>query len=237
MAQVTAMAIMNTDGIVSPSPAMVQVLTTEHFTLQGARSVVIAEINGRATIFLSAVSSSLVALAFVTTLARADELVRGFALILLPVLCFMGYVTKARLEQLSFTDFNYQRAINRIRHFYVDIAPEAGQYLTLPIHDDLPGISESSFGHAPSWWLGLLTAAQMVAVVFYVVAGLTIWLLTSWYLGAGNAAASVIGLGFSLALAIFDFYQQEKRWVAHLANNEVRFPSPAADTAEIESPR
>ena len=39
-----------------PSPAAVTFVTTEHFTLQGARSSTIAEATGRASIFLGAVS-------------------------------------------------------------------------------------------------------------------------------------------------------------------------------------
>jgi hypothetical protein len=39
-----------------PHPAAVTFVTTEHFTLQGARSSTIAEATGRATMFLGAVS-------------------------------------------------------------------------------------------------------------------------------------------------------------------------------------
>jgi hypothetical protein len=39
-----------------PRPAVVTFVTTEHFTLQGARSSTIAEATGRATMFLGAVS-------------------------------------------------------------------------------------------------------------------------------------------------------------------------------------
>ena len=39
-----------------PRPATVTFVTTEHFTLQGARSSTIAEATGRATMFLGAVS-------------------------------------------------------------------------------------------------------------------------------------------------------------------------------------
>jgi hypothetical protein len=42
---------------------LLQALTTEHFTLQTARSATIMETNGRSTLFLSTVSSAVVALA------------------------------------------------------------------------------------------------------------------------------------------------------------------------------
>ena len=39
--------------------------TTEHFTLQTARSNTVSEANGRATVYLAALSSNLIALAFI----------------------------------------------------------------------------------------------------------------------------------------------------------------------------
>jgi hypothetical protein len=44
---------------------LLQALTTEHFTLQTARSATIMETNGRSALFLSTVSSAVVALAFI----------------------------------------------------------------------------------------------------------------------------------------------------------------------------
>jgi hypothetical protein len=42
-----------------PRPAAVTFVTTEHFTLQGARSSTISESTGRASVFLGAVSGGL----------------------------------------------------------------------------------------------------------------------------------------------------------------------------------
>ena len=47
------------------SPAVVTFMTTEHFVLQTARSAGISEVNGRAGFYLAAVSSGLIALAFI----------------------------------------------------------------------------------------------------------------------------------------------------------------------------
>jgi hypothetical protein len=43
-------------GEPDPRPPAVSFVTTEHFTLQGARSSTIAEATGRASMFLGAVS-------------------------------------------------------------------------------------------------------------------------------------------------------------------------------------
>ena len=44
--------------------------TTEHFNLQTARALTVSEANGRATIYLAAVSSNLIALAFIGQMSR-----------------------------------------------------------------------------------------------------------------------------------------------------------------------
>lgn len=210
------------------SPLMLQALTTEHFTLQGARSVVISEVNSRATIYLSAVSSTVVALAFVTTLSESQDLVRAFALVLLPVLCFMGLVTKSRLEQLSLADFQYQRAINRIRHAYVDVAPEAARYLTLSIHDDVRGVAHTAM-YQQGRRMGLLTAAEMIAVLNSVIIGLFAAIAFRWMTGTGSIPALLLGIVAGVAVAVIDFKMGEARWKAYVSAFEVRFPSPVEE--------
>jgi hypothetical protein len=44
--------------------------TTEHFNLQTARSITVSESNGRASIYLAALSSNLIALAFIGETSR-----------------------------------------------------------------------------------------------------------------------------------------------------------------------
>ena len=65
--------------------------TTEHFNLQTARSLTISEANGRASIYLAALSGNLIALAFVGQMSRLGAAFYAFALILLPVLAFVGW--------------------------------------------------------------------------------------------------------------------------------------------------
>src|SRR5205823_13957651 len=66
-----------------PRPAAVTFVTTEHFTLQGARAATTAESTGRATMFLGSVSAGLVALGLVATATRLGTAFYGFGLILL----------------------------------------------------------------------------------------------------------------------------------------------------------
>jgi hypothetical protein len=118
---------------------LLQALTTEHFTLQTARSATIMETNGRSALFLSTVSSAVVALAFIGQVADAGQPFFLFALAVLPTLFFLGLLTYLRLAQNAGEDLLYSRAINRIRRFYLDLDPAAPSWFLLSGHDDIHG--------------------------------------------------------------------------------------------------
>ena len=82
-----------------PRPAAVTFVTTEHFTLQGARSSTISESTGRASVFLGAVSGGLIALGLVATATKTGVAFYAFGLILLPTLGFVGLATFHRVLQ------------------------------------------------------------------------------------------------------------------------------------------
>jgi hypothetical protein len=88
---------------------LLQALTTEHFTLQTARSATIMETNGRSTLFLSTVSSAVVALAFIGQVADDSQPFFLFALAVLPTLFFLGLLTYLRLAQNAGEDLLYSR--------------------------------------------------------------------------------------------------------------------------------
>src|SRR5437868_745816 len=103
--------------------------TTEHFNLQTARSTTVSEANGRASIYLAALSSNLIALAFIGQMSRLGAAFYAFALILLPVLAFVGTVTFVRLVQSSVEDIAYAHRIGLVRSYYLRVAPELEPYL------------------------------------------------------------------------------------------------------------
>jgi hypothetical protein len=89
-------------------------VTTEHFTLQGARAATISEATGRATMFLGAVSGGLVALGLIATASAVGAAFYAFGLILLPTLAFAGLVTFDRVLQSGIEDHSYARRIARL---------------------------------------------------------------------------------------------------------------------------
>ena len=68
----------------------VSVLTTEHFNLQSARMGTITEANGRATLYLSTLSSAVIAIAFVGQANQLGDPFYLFALVVLPPVFLLG---------------------------------------------------------------------------------------------------------------------------------------------------
>ena len=97
-------------------------MTTEHFTLQGARTAAITESTSRATIFIGLVSAGLVALGLIAAATRIGAAFYAFGVILLSTLSFMGLVTCDRVLQSGIEELHYVERIARLRAYYFDIA-------------------------------------------------------------------------------------------------------------------
>jgi hypothetical protein len=169
--------------------------TTEHFNLQTARAVTVSEANGRASIYLAALSGNLIALAFVGQMSRLGTEFYAFALILLPVLAFVGVVTFVRLVQSSIEDIAYANRIALLRSFYLRVSPELEPYLAVS-RPPAPAHGERL---APTAWQLTFTAAGMVAVVNSVVvavfAGLVLEAAGVHSLAVPVAVGAAIGAG------------------------------------------
>ena len=162
---------------------IVQFMTTEHFTLQTARGVANAEITSRLQLYLGTLSSAIIALALTAQLSGLGVACRGFALVLLPVVFFLGVVTHGRLLQVNAEWRLYWQGMNRILHYFLELAPEMEPYSVLPATDD-PWVTLAAIGVQTGgnpWWQALLTAGSMIVVVNSVLAG--------WLRGCCGAAS------------------------------------------------
>jgi hypothetical protein len=170
--------------------------TTEHFNLQTARAVTVSEANGRASIYLAALSGNLIALAFVGQMSRLGAAFYAFALILLPVLAFVGVVTFLRLVQSSIEDIAYAHRIALLRTFYLRVSPELEPYLVV-VRGTRSAAPLSRKTLAPGAWQLTLTTAGMVAVINSVVvaacAGLVLEVAGVHSLAIPIAVGAVIG--------------------------------------------
>ena len=158
------------------SSQLVTIMTTEHYNLQTGRAMTISEANGRASLFVGAVSSGLIALVFVGQLSHLGTTFYVFSLVVIPTLLFMGLITFERVLQSGSADFMYAIGINRIRHLYLEYAPQMQPYIMLTHHDEREETLARDAMHL-SWWQVFLTTAGMIAVINSVLAGSFVGLL------------------------------------------------------------
>jgi hypothetical protein len=182
--------------------------TTEHFNLQTARSLTVSEANGRASIYLAALSGNLIALAFVGQMSRLGAAFYAFALILLPVLAFMGVVTFLRLVQSSIEDIAYAHRIALLRSFYLRVSPELEPYL-VAVSGTGSAVPSDVKKPAPSAWQLTLTAAGMVAVVNSVVMAACAGLMLE---AAGvHSLVIPVAVGAVIGAAAFTLHERHHR--------------------------
>jgi hypothetical protein len=188
----------------APDPVqLLTALTTEHFTLQGARSQTMSETSARASIYMFSVSSVLVALGFVSQVGDGVGAVFDvFALTVLPVIYFLGCVTYLRLVECGAEDLRYGMAINRIRGYYKELADDRADLFLLSAHDDAAGVF-LNMGIAPERRSPAFAFSTAIAMVNGVVGGavaalalgaipdVPFWLAT--VVGVIVAAASIVG--------------------------------------------
>ncbi len=121
----------------------VQILATEHWSLLATRGMTWNEMFTRAGTYITLLSASVVALALVAQATGFGAQFRLFALLILPVVLLMGFASFIRLCDASIDDVGLLIAMNRLRHAYLELAPELQPYFTAGQHDDVAGIMQS----------------------------------------------------------------------------------------------
>ena len=195
--------------------AVLTALTTEHFVLQTAASSTVAESASRASIYILALSSSLVAMGFAV---QSPAAFAPFMASVLPAVFVLGLFTVVRLVDVTLEHQQYLRGIARIRGYYRTLTPEAAEYFA-PERGRWPEAPVT-----PALQLGvtigfLTTTATMVALINAFVAGAGITLLSRHLLGLQRWASLTTGLVAAAGLvALFFVYQ---KWRFRLAESAI----------------
>jgi hypothetical protein len=211
--------------------ALLTALTTEHFGLAGARAQTTGESSSRAALYISAVSSTLVALGFIGQITEVGDAFDVFALTALPTLYLLGLFTFIRVVENGVEDLMLGRAINRIRNYYLDLAGEERRYFMLSGHDDAMGVMQN-MGVALERRQQYFTTGSMIAVINSVVGGaaiaIAIGAFTDAPLGLCTGVGGVVAI-ISLALLM----RTENRMYRAMGGfAESLFPSPKGATGE-----
>ena len=214
------------------SPHALQILMTEHWSLLASRSMGYTESMSRTSIFVAALTGSVVALALVGQATDFGREFVAFALVLLPVVYFLGVVTIARLFQNGWEDAIWVQGMNRIRHAYLELAPELEPYFVTSRFDDDTGVAISAVARprVTTPLQGFVAIPGVVAVLNSVVAGAVAG-IAGLGLEVGTGAALVLGaVAFVISLASF-VGLGIRAIAAYRRNLVVRFPTPSAETA------
>src|SRR6476660_7715092 len=149
-----------------------QILATEHWSLLATRSMTWNEVFSRASMFITVLSAAVVALALVAQATAFGSAFYTFALLTLPVVLLVGLATLIRLSDANGEDFWLMIGMNRLRHGYLELAPELEPYFVTEQYDD-PRSVFASYGMGASMNLSRILAGtpNLVAAINILVFG------------------------------------------------------------------
>ena len=116
--------------------AVSDVLGNEYAVLMSALSAAWSASLARTSIFIFSLSAGGVALGFVAQGGLDSAPFKTLALVVLPLVLFLGVATFVRLVQVQRECLVYIMGLNRIRHFFQDTVPASRPYFVLPAYDD-----------------------------------------------------------------------------------------------------
>ncbi|MBF4613428.1 hypothetical protein [Curtobacterium sp. VKM Ac-1376] len=206
--------------------AFFNALLTEHFVLETARSITVSESSSRSSLYLTTLSSSLVAFGFLAHTPFA----LGFLGAIIPVIVLLGAFTYERLVETSLEDVAALAAMQRIRRYYGRLLPDAHTYFPMPTGRHAAN-ELLDIGRAPSWYRLLFTMSSAIAVVNSIVAGAGVAILVD-QLGVDDPGSVVWGVAASVVLAVAHLsYQVRSQTTMH----ELIARSEALDDAGPQS--
>jgi hypothetical protein len=218
-----------------PDQLRLQMLSTEHWSLLASRNLAWTEVFARASMFLSALSFSVVALALAGQASGFGEEFRIFALIVLPVVLFLGFTTTIRMDNANHHDAMCVIGMNRIRAGYLEMAPDLERFLIMGTTDDIPGIGKT-MGGLPNqpFFIAIIAATPTIVTVLNCVIAATIVALAAIQVGFASGAAIAAGAVVAvIGFVVWSYFVREHAMDV-MKSHRPMFPSK--DDAEQGEP-
>ena len=197
--------------------------------MAGTRAQVTGESSARAALYISAVSSTLVALGFIGQISEVGDTFNVFALTALPTLYILGIFTFVRTVENGVEDLMMGRAINRIRNYYLQIAGEEARYFMLSAYDDALGVMRN-MGVSLERRQQFFTTGSMIALINSVVGGGAVAIAVGAFTGAPLGICAGAG-GVAAIMSFARLLRIENRMYHEMGGFEALFPSPEAEEA------
>lgn len=214
----------------------VQMLATEHWSLLATRSMSWNESFARSGMFLSLLSGAVVALALVAQATSFGEGFVLFALLLLPVVLFVGLATYVRLIEVQNEDVVWVRGMNRLRRAYLEIDPEIARHFVTGSSEDTAGVLRTYGTHIDAAGSNLLhgfvTTPATIAFVDAMVAAVLASILVG-RVGMSMAPAAGVGvLAFLVTFLVLAVYGYRSTVMDRLVTREVGAKSETGEPGE-----
>jgi hypothetical protein len=216
-----------------PTPVQIrlQILSTEHWSLLASRGLAWNESFTRASMFLSTLTGSIVALSLIGGVDGFNDAFFVVALIVLPVVLFVGIGTWFRMGAANYHDAIAVAGMNRIRAAYLEIAPDLAPYFVMGVHDDAPGIGLTMAvppGTAPVVHL-IAGTPTLVMVLNAIVAGAIAGIAAIRF--AGTQALAAVALAVAMAAIVLAAEFNSARQKIRRSQQAVKpmFPTPPDD--------
>ena len=221
-----------TEPGIADDPRALTILTTEHWGLLSARGLAYNEAFTRASMYLTFVSMSLVALTLLATATKFDATFLGIATLILGADFVAGLLTTLRMTLARFEDTRATMAVNRIRNAYLRISPGVEGFLVTSAHDDFRGMRVTeTLGMRTSmgWVENLASSGLMVGVITVLIGGTFVFTLLV-NMGVDVVVARRIGGITAIGLAVLAFGVVIPRVSRRFRDFETRFPTPPDET-------
>src|SRR5439155_19458722 len=158
-------------------------------------------------------TGAIVALALVAQASAFGDGFTLFALVILPVVLFIGVATYIRLGTSNYHEGLCVIGMNRIRAAYLELAPDLERYFVMSADDDFPGIGVTMGvqpGGGRGFWLAQMLAGTptVVAILNAVLVGAILAIGAVRWGGPPTTALLVGGAGFVVAVALERWYVQ-----------------------------
>jgi hypothetical protein len=204
------------------------ILAAEHWSLLAARSLIWNEAQSRATVFLTVLSASTIALALMADATGFGPQTTMLALVLLPIVFLLGIAAFARLVQINAEEFQLVLAMNRLRHAYLEIEPGLERYLSTGHHDDERGLVATYLLDRPSrlwlWIHFLINTPTIVGTVDAALAGAVVVLLLQ--VAEAGRTAVVAGGAVTFLVVWGVLFLLQLHSLRQLRATTPRFPTP-----------
>ena len=214
-------------------PRALTILTTEHWSLLTARSLVYNEAFSRAAMFLTFLTGTLVALGFVSQGSGYTREFLLLATVLLGFDLFIGLATLGRISAASAEEIRALQGMNRLRHAYLEMVPTIEPYFSTSPYDDLAS-AVSIYGATPDdsrpsffgdFAHGLTTTPGMVGTITAAVGG-AFAAAFALLLGSSPMVGIVAGLVGFVVFTTIVWLAALRQFQAIERTMEARFPPP-----------